>query len=126
MATTGSITEAGVLTGGPGGTTDTINTSQTFTAGVMQTQSIALSSGANTITIPTGTTRMWVIGPNAINPQPNPSYSGTLTWKGVAGDTGTPFSATYGKRESWDSVVAAPATVVINASVATTITVKFW
>ena len=121
----GTITVSGNLSQIPG--TQTFGPfSQLFTTGVGQMSVVSLSSGNNTITIPTGTTRVMVVGPNMTTPIPNPSYAGTLTLKGVNGDTGIGFSA--GSFASWgyDSTVVAPASFVINASVATTVEVWCW
>lgn len=126
MATTGVVTSTGNLTGGAFGSQTFGPFSQTFTAGVGQEQSISLSSGANTVTVPTGTTWIAILGANAANPQPNPSFSGTLTVRGVAGDTGIGVSAKYPTTFAFDSTVAAPASFVINASSATTVTILFW
>lgn len=126
MATTGVVTTQGNLTGGTFGSQTFGPFSQTFTAGVGQEQSIALSAGANTITVPTGTTWVCIMGANAANPQPNPTYAGTITLRGVGGDTGIGISAKYPTTLAFDATVPAPASFVLNASTSTTVTVLFW
>jgi hypothetical protein len=49
---------------------------------------VALSSGNNAVTVPAGSTFVLITGPNLANPIPNPSFGGTITLKGVNGDTG--------------------------------------
>jgi len=125
MAVTGNVVHQGNLSGTQLGTesfTDTIP----FTAGVGQQSIFALSSGANTITVPTGTTYIRFLGPNAASPSPNPAFSGTLTLKGISGDTGFPVSAKYPSTFAFDSTQAAPATFIVNASTTATVTITFW
>lgn len=125
MTATGNLTLQGNLTNLPGSQTFGPFI-QTFLAGVGQISSVSLSSGANTVTIPSGTTRIMVVGPNMVSPSPNPLYGGTLTIKGVAGDTGIAVSAASFATWGYDSTVTAPASFVINASTSTSCQVWFW
>lgn len=121
MATIGTFTLQGNVAGGLTGTR-TIFSTISITAGVDQTSVVALSSGNNTVTVPTGATLAVIIGPNGATPSPNPSYGGVLTLKGVAGDTGVVMSAKNFTVLSWDT---APASFVINATVSTSVEVFF-
>ena len=125
MTATGSMTLSGNVTNLPGSETFGPFV-HTISNVVGQISTISLSSGANTVTVPSGTTRIVVVGPNMASPSPNPSYGGTLTIKGVSGDTGIAVSA--GSFVSWgyDSVVTAPSTFVINASTSTSVQIWFW
>ena len=113
MASTGNVTLTAALTGAPSGSR-TFNTTQTFTAAVDATMVVALLSGNNTILVPTGATCVIITGPNAVSPQPNPSWSGTLALKGSAGDpTGVNISTSQATKIAWDT---APASFVVWAS----------
>ena len=85
---------------------------------------VSLSVGANTVSVPTGSTNAIIVPPNAAFPQPNPSYSGTLTLKGVTGDTGVPISNTYLTYLPWDSSTA-PTSFVITATATGSLVVRF-
>jgi hypothetical protein len=81
-------------------------------------QNIALSMGANTITIPTGTTMMVI--------QPPAGNTILVTLKGVAGDTGIPLHKTLATGPiNLDSTAA---TFVLNAAsaIANYTTITFW
>jgi hypothetical protein len=112
MATTGTITISGTVTGGPSGQR-TFSSSIPITAGVDQSSVITLNSGANTITPPTGATVAVIFGANATQPQPNPLNTATLLLKGVTGDTGISLSSTYPTVLTFGTL---PATFVITAS----------
>lgn len=116
MATTGTITISGVLSGGSSGSR-TFSNSIPITAGVDQSSVVSLSSGANTITPPTGATVAVIFGANATNPQPNPPSTATLLLKGVTGDTGISLSSAYPTVITFGTL---PATFVITASAGTT------
>lgn len=121
MAATGNLTVTGNVSGQPTGQRTFGPMVVVASAAVDATNVIALGVGANTITIPAGATSMVITGPNAVYPVPNPPYAGTLTIKGVAGDTGIPISAKWPTVLEWDTVVGPPATIVINATVVCTI-----
>lgn len=112
--TTGVVTIAGNTSGSPLGSRTITPLPIIATAAVDQTQVVALSSGNNTITVPTGATCVVIVGPNGTSPQPNPASATVLTLKGVAGDTGVVMSAKWPTVLSWDT---APASFVINATV---------
>ena len=86
-----------------------------LSAAVDTVTTTTLASGANTITVPAGATVAVILGPNSSNPQPNPNWGGTLTVKGVTGDTGIVVSAKYPTMLTFDT---APANFVITASIA--------
>ena len=114
MAITGTVTTSATLTGGPSGNRS-FTSSRTITAGVDQTLTVACTSGANTITVPTGSTFCGIFPPNAASPVPNPPNASTLTLKGVTGDTGVAISNTYPTYLEWDAATT-PSTICITAS----------
>lgn len=116
MATTGAITISGVLSGGSSGQR-TFQNVIPILAGVDASTVVSLSSGANTITPPTGATVAVIFGANATNPQPNPLSTATLLLKGVTGDTGISLSSVYPTVLTFGTL---PATFVITASAGTT------
>ena len=118
----GNITVAGNVTGAPTGSRTFGPLTITANSAVDATQVLSLSSGANTVTVPSGATACVILGPNATNPQPNPRSGVVLTVKGVSGDTGIAVSNAYPTLLSWDS---APATFVINASTTATVEIFF-
>ena len=117
----GVVTISFNVSGGPTGTR-TYTQNVPLASAVDQTSVVALSSGANTITIPTGTSYMIITGPNAVSPTPNPLSAAVLTLKGVAGDTGVVISARNPHVHSFDT---APASVVLNASTTCTVEIAF-
>ena len=123
---TGNVTIQGNQSGGPAGSLTFGPLTATTTAAVGSLQVVALTTGANTITIPSGTTTCIITPPNAVNPTPNPTYGGTLTLKGVSGDTGIAIGNKYPQVLEWDATggTPSPATIVINAS--TGCTVEVW
>lgn len=125
MAAIGNLSISANVSGQPTGQRTFGPMVITAPSAVDATNVIALSIGANTITIPTGATSMVITGPNAVYPNPNPAYGGTLTIKGVSGDTGIPISAKNPTVLEWDPVTLPPATMIINASVATTIEIFY-
>ncbi len=121
MATTGSIGITASLSGGPSGQRN-FSAIVPITAGVDASAVIALTSGANTVTPPAGTTVAVIFGPNATNPAPNPLSTSTLTLKGVTGDTGISLSGTYPTVITFGTL---PATFVITASATATIEIFY-
>ena len=123
MAATGNLSVSGNVSNNVGNTQITIGPlSVTTNAAVPLEQTVTLTTGANTVSLPTGITCLIIVGPNGANPKPNPTYGGTLTVKGIAGDTGIPISSTNPVMYTWDSTTAAPSSIIINASSGTTIT----
>lgn len=120
MPAVGTVTIQGNVSNLPTGTMTIGPLTLTTANAVGENLLIALSSGANTIALPTGTTVVFILGPNASVPQPNPNYAGVLTLKGVSGDTGIAIANDTPTMLSFDS---SPANIVINASVATSIQV---
>ena len=121
MAGTGTLQVAYNVTNLPTGS-ESFTSNTTAANAVAFVSTAALSSGNNTISLPTGITKLVIIGPNGVNPTPNPAYAGVLTLKGSSGDTGTAFSAQAPLVICWDATGAtAPSTIVINATVATTV-----
>lgn len=125
MAITANLQISTNSSGGPLGTVATPTLTTTAANALGLVQSYTLNSGNNTITVPSGVTFAVITGPNAVVPIPNPQYAGTLTLKGVNGDTGIPVSARYPTVLEWDTVTVAPASIVVNASVATTIYIEW-
>ena len=100
----GTLTISGQQTGTPEGS-DTI--SLTISLGsVFEELPVALASGANTITVPTGATGVIVIPPVA--------NTVALTLKGIAGDTGIPLSLTQPSVLTFPA--SPPASIVVNAA----------
>lgn len=87
---------------------------------VVYAQNVSVSTNT-AISLPTGLTCLVIVGPNGVYPAPNPSYGGTLTLKGVSGDTGINISAKYPTVLEWDTTTTSPSSIVINATVATTV-----
>src|SRR5581483_6089283 len=95
---TGNVTLAANTSGGPDGARSFGPWTITTPTAITETLPVALSVGANTIAVPAGATVMVVIPPNLTSPgvpAPNPAYGGTLTLKGITGDTGVPLSVKY-------------------------------
>lgn len=124
---TGVVTLTGSTSGGADGARTFGPFSIQIAATVDETLPVALTNGATTVNVPSGATCMAILPPNMVAPgyvAPNPGYSGTLTLKGVSGDTGIPLSLKFPSLLSWDAATA-PASVVIAATGTTTITVWF-
>ena len=124
MATVGTISITANATGGPEGSWSLAPPAgaRSVSAAVYSEQIISLSVGANTITLPSAISAAFIIPPNSSFPQPNPTYGGTLTLKGVTGDTGVPISTTYVTVLEFDTTTA-PTSIVITATVAGTLKV---
>lgn len=122
MTTTGNVIVVGNVTGGPSGARTFGPTTILLPNAVDETVVVTLVVGANTITVPMGTTVAVFLPPNSANPMPNPPYGGVLTVKGVSGDTGVPISSKYPSMLAWDT---APATLVVNATAVGTLEVWF-
>ena len=123
---TGNITVAAVVQGSAAGTWSLNTMGQAFTApsAVFAETLVALISGATTVNVPTGSTAVILVPPNSSYPQPNPNWAGTLTLKGVTGDTGVPLSTKYVTEIPWDSATA-PASFVITSTATGTMTAVF-
>jgi hypothetical protein len=93
VAVTGTISVTGTLTGEPEGSS-TIALSWSIVAGISDAL-VGLASGANTVTVPTGTTLVICIPPIA--------NTETVTAKGVSGDTGFLLSSTRPTIIAWQS-----------------------
>jgi hypothetical protein len=119
---TGSLSISGNVTGGPDGSRSFGPFVTYANAAVTETLPVSLSIGANTVSVPTGSSVMVINPPNGTNPTPNPAWGGVLTLKGVSGDTGVPLSNSHVSVISWDS---APSSVVINSTTTGTLTVWF-
>lgn len=120
MATTGVATRQGNITGGPG-TPLSWSDSVLFSDAVGVITSASISTNTS-VTVPSGTTMCRILPPGFTVPAPNPAYAGVLTLKGASGDTGVVISAVYPTELVWDT---SPATIIINATVATTVTFVF-
>jgi len=119
---TGNVTLQGNVSGAPSGSRTFGPLTITASAAVDQTSVLALTSGNNTITVPSGATAAIIVGPNATNPTPNPLSAAVLTVKGVAGDTGVAVSAKWPTLLAWDTT---PATFVINTTVNATVEILY-
>ena len=84
MAVAGTLSVTGTLTGHPEGQR-LVALTWTITAGKSNVQ-VDLASGANTITVPSGTTLIVLIPPT--------TNTETILFKGVSGDTGFQLSKT--------------------------------
>lgn len=93
MAVTGTLYLTGTLAGEPEGQS-TISLSWSITAGVSDAL-VGLSSGANTVTVPTGTTLVIIVPPT--------SNTETITIKGVSGDSGVQISKTAPSIFAWQT-----------------------
>lgn len=119
---TGNVTLSGNVSGGPDGARTFGPLAITASSAVTQETSVSLSVGANTVTVPSGATCAMIVPPNAATPVPNPVYGGTLTLKGVTGDTGVALSNKWPSLVSWDTP---PGSIVITASATGTLIVWF-
>ena len=117
MSTVGTVGITANVTGGPQGSWSLAPPAglRSVSAAVQTEQSISLSVGANTVTLPATFSAAFLIPPNAAYPQPNPTFGGTLTLKGVAGDTGVPISNTFITALQFDTA-SSPSTIVINST----------
>jgi hypothetical protein len=120
MAASGNLTLNANVTGGSDGARSFGPITIVTNAAVTQTMTVTLAIGANTITLPSGVTAMVISPPNAVSPSPNPAYGGTVTVKGVAGDTGLTVSNKWPTLVSFDT---SPASVVVTASAVGTLVV---
>lgn len=123
---TGLITLTGNISGGPTGG-ETFGPLQILAAtAVIQVSTLTLSANTNTaVTVPTGATAVIIVPPNASYPggtAPNPAVSGTLTLKGVSGDTGVQINTTYPTELALASGVSS---FYLNAASACTVIVWF-
>lgn len=109
MAATGTVTTSGTVTGLPGGNSLTIAGQITSAAAVGELLQQALTTGANTITVPTGSVAVIITPPSG--------SVVVLTLKGVTGDTGVIIAPSG--LVSFPAVIplgAAQTTIVVNAS----------
>jgi hypothetical protein len=116
---TSTVNITGGVTGQPLGS-EVIN--KTITSAVSNIISVALASGANTITVvPTTGTSGCIIALPSTN-------TAVVTLKGVSGDTGIAIGKTTTTVLNWDST-APPASFVLNSASAQTglyTTIKFF
>lgn len=122
MAASGVLTISGNISGTPTGAINlgplTITSGNAIGEVLVQT----LSVGPTTITIPTGTTAIILQGANAQTPAPNPTFSGKLTVGGVGDTVRIPIAASVPTVLAFDAGNPAPASLVINTTVATSVT----
>ena len=121
---TGSINLLGAVSGGPDGARTFGPLAITTNAAVIAETSVALVAGPVTVLVPAGATAVVLFPPNAATPIPNPAYGGTITLKGVAGDTGVPISAKWPQLIAWD-LPTLPASFILTATAAGTLTAWF-
>lgn len=86
------------------------------TTSTPETIPVTLAASANTIAIPNASTNAWliIVPPNYGWPTPSTSFTGTLTLKGVTGDTGYLISNT------WPTVLALAPTSGANIVITST------
>ena len=121
---TGSVNVTANVTGGADGS-GSFTSSRPIPTAVQAETIVSLVNGSVTVSVPSGATDCIIVPPNAAVPVPNPSYGGTITLKGIAGDTGVPISTTYATRIPFESTTA-PASFVLTATVSGTCQVKFY
>ena len=119
MAASGNITLAANVAGGLDGTRSFGPVSITTAAATTQTVAVALIVGATTVSIPTGSTSVVLFPPNSANPVANPSFAGTLTVKGVSGDTGIVVSNKNPTLLSFDSLNTSSFLVITSTATGT-------
>jgi hypothetical protein len=102
MAATGTVTITGALEGFGTGTF-TVKTTVTATAARLET--VNLTTGANTISVPSGMSSVLI--------RPPTTNTVVLTLKGISGDTGTAVHKTRPKVYDFDTGVTS---FVINAA----------
>ena len=124
MTAVASVTISANVTGGPEGSWSLAPPAGVRSVGtaVFSEQIISLSIGANTITLPAAISAAFIIPPNNSFPQLNPAYGGTLTLKGVTGDTGVPISSYFVTALEFDTA-SSPSTIVITATATGTLKV---
>lgn len=103
MANTGTINLTGDVTGPLTGS-KSITATWSLAAAVADVQTVSLSSGDNTITVPTGTSFI-LFTPPVANTQ-------VILVKGAAGDTGVQVSKVLPTVLTWDATGA----LILNAS----------
>lgn len=115
MAAAGNVTLNGNVTGGSDGARSFGPFTITTNAAVASVQTVSLAAAANTITLPTGCTAVVLLPPNAPSPGGTGSaaFSGTLTLKGVTGDTGVAISNKWPTLLGFDTP---PGTIVVTST----------
>lgn len=112
----GNVIIQGNVSGGPDGGRTFGPAAITTNAAVSAITTVSMAVGANTVTVPTGATAVIIWPPNAVaagGVTPNPAFGGTLTLKGVTGDTGVPLSIKWPAVLGWDT---APANFVVTST----------
>lgn len=118
MAITAVTTTSTVYSGGEvSGAVDLASSSTNTNAVDTGSHYVSLSSGANTITVPTGFT---VTGVTIFPPSGNTT---AMTFKGVTGDTGVRLHNTIASQIGLDSSVA---TFCLTAGSAMTVRIAWW
>ena len=121
---TGSINLMAAVSGGPDGARTFGPLSITANTAVTAETAVALIAGSVTVTVPAGSTAVVLFPPNGINPIPNPAFGGTLSLRGVAGDTGIALSNKWPTVIPFDPVNL-PASFVLTSTAAGTLTAWF-
>ena len=121
---TGSINLAAAVSGGPDGARTFGPLAITTNAAVTAETSVTLTAGSVTVAVPPGSTAVVLFPPNGINPTPNPAFGGTLSLRGVAGDTGIALSNKWPTVLPFDPVNL-PASFVLTSTAAGTLTAWF-
>lgn len=124
MTTVAAVAISANVTGGPEGSWSLTPPAGTRSVGtaVFSEQIITLSAAANTITLPANISAAFIIPPNNSFPQLNPAFGGTLTLKGVTGDTGVPISSYFITALEFDTTNS-PTSIVITSTATGTLKV---
>lgn len=112
----GNVSITGNVSGGADGGRTFGPAAITANAALAYVNTVALAIGANTVTIPAGMTCVVLYPPNATaagGVTPNPPFGGTLTLKGVTGDTGVAISVKWPTLLSFDTP---PASIVVTST----------
>ena len=116
---TGSINLAAAVSGGPDGARTFGPLAITANAAVTAETSVTLTAGSVTVVVPAGATAVVLFPPNSINPVPNPAFGGSLSLRGVAGDTGIALSPKWPTVIPFDPVNPLTSFVLTSTAVGT-------
>ena len=124
MTTVAAVAISANVTGGPEGSWSLTPPAGTRSVGtaVFSEQIVTLSAAANTITLPANISAAFIIPPNNSFPQLNPAFGGTLTLKGVTGDTGWPISTYFMSTFAFEPTNS-PTSIVITSTATGTLKV---
>ena len=116
---TGSINLMAAVSGGPDGARTFGPLAITANTAVTAETSVTLVAGSVTVAVPAGATAVVLFPPNSINPVPNPAFGGSLSLRGVAGDTGIALSPKWPTVIPFDPVNPLTSFVLTSTAVGT-------